>query len=115
VLNPAEITDEIVEIRLKIYSRPKIRDSIHVIVGKGMEPEAQEPFMLTKELLATLKQRTLVIWSREDPLCPWQVAKEFQQLILHSQFELLENCGHWPQFEQADAFNRAAVEFLTGK
>ena len=27
---------------------------------------------------------------------------------------VLDDCGHWPQWEQPDAYNRAQLDFLLG-
>ena len=37
-------------------------------------------------------------------------------MIPGSQFVVMKGCGHWPQFEDAEQFNRVHIEFLrTGK
>jgi 2-hydroxy-6-oxonona-2,4-dienedioate hydrolase len=34
------------------------------------------------------------------------------QAIPGSQLELFENCGHWPQHEQAERYNHLSLGFL---
>ena len=33
-------------------------------------------------------------------------------MIPGARFALMENCGHWPQFEDAETFNRLQLDFL---
>ena len=35
--------------------------------------------------------------------------------ITNARYALMENCGHWPQFEDAATFNRLHLDFLLGR
>ena len=41
-------------------------------------------------------------------------SEELAAAIPGSQFAVMTDCGHWPQFEDADTFNRIHLEFLLG-
>lgn len=55
---------------------------------------------------------TLVVWGEEDRILPVEQARRFARRFPSVQLHILPDCGHWPQMEQADAFNQAALAFL---
>lgn len=64
--------------------------------------------------LGGIEQPTLIIWGREDGITPVTQGERFQREIPGSKLLVIEKCGHFPNFEQADQFNAALVEFLAG-
>ena len=57
---------------------------------------------------------TLVIWGEDDALIPVHYAQEFGRLIRDSRVEVIPDCGHVPQVEQAEATAALVKEFLDG-
>ena len=48
-----------------------------------------------------------------NPLCGFsESAVNFSDGIRGAQFVVMDQCGHWPQFEDADNFNRIQLAFL---
>jgi pimeloyl-ACP methyl ester carboxylesterase len=111
-LDPNLITEELVRIRLDIYRQAEMKNAMERIVGSELEPENQGKFELTAERLRKIAVPTLILWSSHDPLLPWQEAHRYQQTLPDSRFHLLENCAHWPQYENPQEFNRIVGEFL---
>jgi pimeloyl-ACP methyl ester carboxylesterase len=64
--------------------------------------------------LAELDVPTLIVWGREDKGTPLRCGQEMHRVLKGSRFEVLDDAGHVPNFEQADAFNRLVVDFLGG-
>ncbi len=62
--------------------------------------------------LNQIKKPTLLIWGNNDNITPPFVAKEFHQLIPHSELHFIEHCGHAPMMEVPDEFNKALEKFL---
>lgn len=62
--------------------------------------------------LGEIKKPTLIIWGKQDGLLPVADANTFNKGIAGSQLVIFENCGHAPQFEKAQDFNKAVLEFL---
>ena len=112
VLDPSIINEEIARIRLKIYRQPEMRRVTEMVVGPELEPERQRQFELTPERLSRITAPTLVTWTTHEPLCSWEDADQIRRNLPHSSFHLLRECGHWPQFEQAEELNRVVSEFL---
>jgi 2-hydroxy-6-oxonona-2,4-dienedioate hydrolase len=70
---------------------------------------------LTPERLQRITAPTLVLWTTHDPTAPPSVGRKFCDHIADSRFALMENCGHWPQFEKPEEFNHIQIEFLRGR
>jgi 2-hydroxy-6-oxonona-2,4-dienedioate hydrolase len=110
--DPQTVTDELVEIRYQIYTQPgmiKVMENILCL----QEMEVREKYIFTPETLRQIKASTLVLWTTHDPTYPAEVGRRFIEHIPDSRFVLMEDCGHWPQFENAVEFNRIHSEFLT--
>lgn len=55
---------------------------------------------------------TLLVWGVEDRSLPHEIGIEAMKYFPTGRFLFLTQCGHWPQTEQADAFNQAMLGFL---
>ena len=62
--------------------------------------------------LGEIKKPTLVIWGKQDGLLPVADATTFNKGIANSELVIFGNCGHVPQFEKAQDFNKAVLGFL---
>ena len=112
VLNQSLITEELVRIRMGIYCQPEMKRIMSSVVGAELEPDRQKQFELTPERLRRIVAPTLVIWTEHDPLCAWTEAEAHRRNLPQSEFHVLRDCAHWPQFERAEEFNRLITEFL---
>ncbi|SDY79054.1 alpha/beta fold hydrolase [Herbiconiux ginsengi] len=109
--DPATVTDELIRTRLAIY---QLADS-RLAMAKLVEEQAGEGnrrYLLGEDDLAALPQETLVIWTDKNPTTPLEVGRRASELIPNARFEVIENAGHWPMFEQPAEFNRLVGEFL---
>ncbi len=64
--------------------------------------------------LSEIRAPALIVWGERDIVIPPAALPIFQKGIQNSQVILLRDCGHLPQIERADLFNREAERFLTG-
>lgn len=110
--DPATVTDELVETRRAHYSRPGYAESARHILCLQV-PEIRRRNMITDEELAAVKAPTLVVWSSDDPSGPAAAGLDMAAKIPDARFRLIENAGHWPQWEQAAEFNAMVVDFLS--
>jgi 2-hydroxy-6-oxo-6-(2'-carboxyphenyl)-hexa-2,4-dienoate hydrolase len=111
VHDPAVVTDELVETRYRIYTRPDFAAIAGDLVA-GFTSRARPAEMLTAERLATIGCPTLVLWTRQNPTMPWQVGEAASRIIPGAAFHLMEDAGHWPQFEKPAEFHTVVGEFL---
>lgn len=71
--------------------------------------------MVTPDQYASIKAPTLVLWTSHDPTAIAVEGKQIADMIPGSQFAVMNECGHWPQYEDADTFNSIHVAFLLGR
>lgn len=62
--------------------------------------------------LGKVQKPTLIIWGKQDGLLPVSDANTFNKGIKGSELVIFDNCGHVPQFEKAQDFNKTVLEFL---
>jgi pimeloyl-ACP methyl ester carboxylesterase len=55
----------------------------------------------------------LVVWGKQDNTVPFEDSEWFLKALPRGELVAIEGAGHLPQWEQADAVNRALVEFLS--
>ncbi len=107
--DPKTLPDELVDIRLKIHTRPK--DESNQGGGSASTPRSYGLI----DRIPKLKSPILFFWTTHNPTCPWQVAEKVHQTVPGSRFVLVDKAAHWPQFEQPEEFNRILLEFLTSQ
>jgi pimeloyl-ACP methyl ester carboxylesterase len=74
--------------------------------------EAGERGSLTEQEVRGVKARTLVVWGKYDELANPAGADRLEQTIAGARKVIVDNCGHMPQLERADEFNRIVRDFL---
>ena len=68
--------------------------------------------IMVGDRLKALRMPTLLIWGRHDHIFPAAVAEKALALLPHARLEVFEDCGHTPQMEDPDRFNRSVLDFL---
>jgi len=112
--NPASVTEDLIETRLRIYSQPGYRDvTLLTLCLQDMETRVRN--MITAEELRGLSAPTLLIWTTADPVSGLDVGHWCHENIRGSRLVVMDNSGHWPQYEEADRFNRLHIKFLLGQ
>ncbi|WP_209586582.1 alpha/beta fold hydrolase [Massilia sp. BHUDP2] len=108
VYDASAITDELMEQRLaNILAR---RDHLENFLASL----AANPKQFTDygPRLGEIKARTLVIWGRDDRFVAMDTGLKLIAGIPNAQLHVFNRCGHWVQWEHADAFNRMVLDFL---
>jgi 2,6-dioxo-6-phenylhexa-3-enoate hydrolase len=59
-----------------------------------------------------IKAATLLVWGRDDRFVPIDHALKLLYTLPDARLHVLPRCGHWAQWEQAEAFNRLVIDFL---
>ena len=80
-------------------------------VSKIMDAIDRKEDMLDTRLGA-IRMPTLVLWGRQDRLIPLKLGEDFQRGITGSRLAVLDHCGHAPELECPQAFERALEDFL---
>ncbi len=110
---PETVTDELVETRYRIYTLADSRAAMPRLVAEAPGP-ANRPYLLTEQDLAAIHHDTLIIWSDHNPTTPPEVGRRAAEIMPNAGFAMIEDAGHWPMFEQPEAFNRVLGDFLVG-
>lgn len=109
--DPAFATDELVEIRHRIYHQPDFVNNIeNLLCLQGMETRQRN--LLRPDRLALIQAPTLVVWGQQNPFGDVPEAEKMAADIPGARLELFPDCGHWPQYERADLYNPLSLEFL---
>lgn len=109
--DPANATEELVEVRHAIYHAPEFVENVDNLLSlQDMDRRTRN--LLTPEELGRIDVPTLVVWGRENPFGEVPEATRMHEAIPGSRLVLLEHCGHWPQHEQPERYNAISLEFL---
>jgi pimeloyl-ACP methyl ester carboxylesterase len=76
--------------------------------------EAGERGSLSEQEVRGVKAPTLVVWGKYDELANPAGAERLEKAIPGARKVIIDNCGHMPQLERADEFNRLVRNFLLG-
>jgi pimeloyl-ACP methyl ester carboxylesterase len=68
---------------------------------------------LTEQEVRGVRVPTLVVWGKYDELANPSGADRLAHTIPGAAKVIIDNCGHLPQLEKSDEFNRIVREFLT--
>lgn len=65
-----------------------------------------------KQDAADLKSPVLLLWGKQDPIVYLKHGLYAQKMIANSKMVVFEECGHLPQLEKSDAFNKEILNFI---
>lgn len=107
-----DVSDELVEVRHRIYQQDEFRSNIDNLLSL-QQMERRQRNLLTEDAMASIRARTLVVWGRQNPFGDIPEAELMHRAIAGSRLVLFDACGHWPQHEHAQEYNRLSVDFLS--
>lgn len=108
------VSDDLIETRRAIYAQPGFEATMARIMCL-QDMEIRRPNMITEEQYRSIKAPSLVVWTSHDPTATPEEGKQISEMIPGAQYVVMNECGHWPQFEDADEFNRLHISFLLGR
>ncbi|MEE2060309.1 alpha/beta fold hydrolase [Rhodococcus artemisiae] len=109
--DPANVSDELVDVRHTIYHRPEFVAGIdHLLCLQQMENRVED--LLNPDQMARITAPTLIVWGAENPFGDVPEAQRMKQSIPGATLEIFPECGHWPQHEHSEKFNELALKFL---
>ena len=56
---------------------------------------------------------TLLVWGDSDAVVPPEYAEAFRTLIPGAELDIIDNCGHLPQYERPERFVISVASFLS--
>jgi len=107
---PGSVTEDLVE---KVYQQlmiPGLTKAFSDFQNADVSWQGLKTNFLDR--LPTLQAKTLVIHGEKDTLVPLEASQEAHRLIPVSELVGMEGCGHWPQRDNPEEFNRVIFDFL---
>lgn len=109
--DPVNATDELVEIRHRIYHQPDFVGNIGNLLCL-QDMEVRQRNLLNAARLAKITAPTLIIWGNENPFGDVPEAVSLHHAIAGSRLEIFPRCGHWPQHEHHEYYDKLSLAFL---
>jgi 2-hydroxy-6-oxonona-2,4-dienedioate hydrolase len=105
------VTDELVDVRYGIYTRPNALATIENVLVL-QDPEVRQRYTWTNDWCSQIVAPTLIFWTEHDPTGPPSEGELLREWIPGSELLVLPEAGHWPQWERPPEFDRIHREFL---
>jgi pimeloyl-ACP methyl ester carboxylesterase len=112
---PDRVTDELVEVRYRLYSDPGIQASLRSVFESAFAGVGPPRKQIDEDELASVAAPTLVLWTDHNPGTGPEVGRKIAAAIPGAQFALVEDAAHWPQWEQPEAHDGLVLDFLAGQ
>ena len=106
--NKSLVTDQMVDDQLAMRLRSAFA------ITKMQEAGEKGLGALSEDEVRGVKAPTLILWGKYDELANPAGADRLERTIPGSKKAIIDDCGHMPQLEKADEFNRLVREFLAG-
>jgi pimeloyl-ACP methyl ester carboxylesterase len=115
VSDPARMTDEMVEIRYRIWSDPDTRQALENLFNAHLvDGTPKVKYDVQPDEAGNIKAPTLVLWTEHNPGDGPDVGRDIAAHIPGAAFACIDDAGHWPQWEHPEEHDRIVTEFLLG-
>jgi len=105
------VTDELVNLRRAVYSRPGFLQAItNTLVLQ--DPEVRKDFAWRETWVSKVTAPTLLLWTDHDPTGGLDEAELLLRWLPDARLHVITDAGHWPQWEKVGEFLRAHRDFL---
>ncbi|WP_432013607.1 alpha/beta fold hydrolase [Streptomyces cucumeris] len=103
--------DDVVASRQRVYRQPGFAAAMSDIMAL-QDPQIRARNLLGPAEYGAIKAPTLVLWTSDDPTADVGEGRRIASMIPGARFEVMNGCGHWPQYEDATTFDRLHLDFL---
>jgi 2-hydroxy-6-oxonona-2,4-dienedioate hydrolase len=107
----SQVTEELIQSRYNIYTRPEYKEAVYNIVCL-QEIEIREKYSWDPSWCGKINVPTLLAWTDHDPTSTVEEGRPLQDMIPRSEFTVIKDAGHWPQWEKPEEFNEVLTNFL---
>ncbi len=112
--DPSMVTDDLIRTRQAIFQQPDwLRACESNMALQNLEVRKRN--MLSDDDLRRITAEALVVWTTKDPSGPVDEGERIASLIPNARLAIINECGHWPQYEDPATFNRIHLDFLLGR
>nr|WP_221381922.1 alpha/beta fold hydrolase [Actinoplanes polyasparticus] len=107
------VTDELVDLRRAVYSRPGFVQAItNTLVLQ--DPVVRKAYAWEPGWVGKVTAPTLLLWTEHDPTGGLDEAEMLLQWLPDARLHVIADAGHWPQWEKVDEYLRTHRDFLLG-
>jgi 2-hydroxy-6-oxonona-2,4-dienedioate hydrolase len=103
-----DVTEELVDLRWALYQRTEAQG----VRGHGGSASGGDDGKFTPERLRAITHPMLVLWTEFNPSAAVAEARSAMNYLPHAELQVMNDCGHWPQWEHPDTFNEIVREYL---
>ncbi|WP_113738105.1 alpha/beta fold hydrolase [Blattabacterium clevelandi] len=102
----------------KIATKELVDEVFHIVNDKkkGIKTlyiaKSAMKYNMSKDL-SVIQKPICLIWGKQDPVTPPDVAKEFHRLLPHSELYWIDKCGHVPMMEHPKKFIKILEKWLS--
>jgi 2-hydroxy-6-oxonona-2,4-dienedioate hydrolase len=111
--DPTMVTDDLIRTRQQIFEQPDWLMACEMNMAL-QDLETRKRNMLSDDDLRAIQAPALVVWTTKDPSGPVDEGRRIAGLIPAGRLAVMDNCGHWPQYEDTPTFDRIHLDFLLG-
>ncbi|HEY5881600.1 MAG TPA: alpha/beta hydrolase [Nakamurella sp.] len=109
--DPTMVTDDLIRTRQQIFQQRDWLMACEMNMAL-QDPQTRKRNMLSDDDLRAIQAPALVVWTTKDPSGPVDEGRRIASLIPNGRLSVMDNCGHWPQYEDTETFNRIHLDFL---
>ena len=112
--DPAMVTDDLIRTRQAIFQQHGLAQGVRGEHGSAgpRDPQAQHDH---RRRPAGHSGAGAGAVDHQGPLRPGRRGPRIASLIPDAQLAVMDNCGHWPQYEDTETFNKIHLDFLLGR
>lgn len=103
--DPSRVTEEMVDLYSAVADSGYQR-AMFAMMGQLANTED------LADAIRTLRTPALLVWGREDPLCPIVLGEELHAALPDAELKVIEDCGHCPAEERPTEVAAALIDFL---
>jgi 2-hydroxy-6-oxonona-2,4-dienedioate hydrolase len=109
-----KVTDELVNLRRAVYGRPGFLTAIgNTLVLQ--DPQVRKDFAWDPGWVGKIRAPVLLLWTDHDPTGGLDEAELLLSWLPDARLQVIEDAGHWPQWEKREEFLQAHRDFLLGE
>lgn len=110
VADPSRMTDEMVDIRLRLYSNKEIYESMQRVYRIG--EKWNWILRWDEEDVKNFKPEALVFWTENNPGEAPDIGEYYASLLPHPLFYNMADAAHWPQWEKPEEHDQVLIDFI---
>jgi pimeloyl-ACP methyl ester carboxylesterase len=113
--SPDRVTDELVDVRVAIYSNPDVKPALRTVFEHAFGGIGKPRTQIPEERLPEIAAPTLVLWTDHNPGTGPDVGRKIAAAIPGAQFACMADSAHWPQWEHPEEHDDLVLRFLSGE